>query len=92
MNPLSGDVQVRIGDEVFGRDDHKLGSVVAFDAAFLTVERGLLRKAHYYVPMSAVNACNDGRVYLNVTKGEIEERAWDVPPQIATDAEGASPR
>jgi hypothetical protein len=92
MNPQGGDVQVRVGDTVFGRDDHKLGSVVAYDAAFLTVEHGLLRKSHYYVPMSTVNACNDGRVYLNVTKGEIEERAWDAPPQIGTDAEGASLR
>jgi hypothetical protein len=92
MNPQSGDVQIRVGDTVFGRDDYKLGSVVAYDAAFLTVEHGMLRKSHYYVPRSAVNARNDDHVYLNVTKGEIEERAWDVPPQIATDAEGASLR
>lgn len=90
MNPINEPIQCRVGDEVFGSDDHKIGKVAAFDANVLTVEHGLLSKSHYFVPMSAVNACNDGKVYLNVSKSEVASRGWDVPPMTDTEATGPS--
>jgi hypothetical protein len=88
MYALGEPIQCRVGDEVIGSDDHKIGKVVAFDSDFLTVEHGLLKKSDYYIPMSAVNACNDGKVYLNVSKDEIATQGWDVPPAMDTEAGG----
>ncbi len=64
----------------------KIGKIVAVDPRYLTVEHGLLSKSQHYIPTSAVNACNAGKVYLNVTKDAIAGAAWDVPPALVTDA------
>ncbi len=88
MESLRDPIQCRPGDEVYTVDDHKLGKVIAYDARFLTVEKGLLRKEDYYVPMSAVNSCNEGKVYLNVGKDDIRAQHWDAPPPMPTDAAG----
>ncbi len=84
----SGEFQCRIGDEVFDAGEHKIGKVIAFDTRVLTVEHGLLRKDDYYIPISAVNACNDGKVYLNVAKDDIEAQGWNAPPIVPTEADG----
>lgn len=90
MDPLAtGEIQCRVGDEVYDAGEHKIGKVVAFDTRFLTVERGLLRKEDFYVPMSAVNSCNDGKIYLNVAKDNISAQGWDAPPPMSTDADGS---
>ena len=62
------------------------GKVVAVDNQYLTVEHGLLSKSNYYIPLTAVNACNAGRVYLNVAKDAVSDSSWDVPPAMMTDA------
>jgi len=86
MVDTSPSLNLQVGDAVYSADDHKIGTVKAFDAAFITVEHGLLRKSDYYIPVEAVNAQSDGSVYLNVSKDEIDSRDWDVPPLIETDA------
>mgnify|MGYP000539461115 CR=1 FL=1 len=50
------------------------------------VEHGLISKGQYFVPTSAVNACAEGTVYLNVGKDEVTHAGWDTPPPVATDA------
>jgi hypothetical protein len=79
-------INLQVGDTVYSADDHKIGTVKAFDANYITVEHGLLLKSDYFVPLSAVNAQSNGSVYLTVTKNEIGERGWDAPPLIETDA------
>jgi hypothetical protein len=86
MDPTTVQLTCRPGDEVVSSDDHKIGKVVAFDTNVLTVEHGLLSKSQHFIPTSAVNACNDGKVYLNVTKDAVSNAGWDVAPAIATDA------
>ena len=86
MDPMTRGLTCRAGDDVITSDDHKLGKLVAFDANVLTVEHGLLSKSHYFVPTSAVNACGDGKVYLNVTKDAASHAGWETPPAMATDA------
>ena len=90
MDPTTGQLQCRAGDEVMSADDHKLGKIVAADPHFLTVEHGLLSKSRYFVPMSAVNACGDGKVYLNVSKDDATHAGWDTPPSTASDAANPS--
>jgi hypothetical protein len=85
----SGELQCHVGDEVFDAAGHKVGKVVAFDTRVLTVEHGMLRKGDYYIPVTAVNTCSEGQAYLNVAKEHIEQQGWDVPPMVATEADGA---
>lgn len=88
MDPLArGEIQCRVGDEVYDASEHKVGKVVAHDTRYLTVEHGLLHKEDYYIPMSAVNSCTDGNVYLNVAKGDIQAQGWDAPPPMPSDAD-----
>ena len=88
MDTRSEPIQCRPGDEVISGDDHKIGKVTAFDQHYLTVEHGLLHKSAYFIPIGAVNACNDRKVYLNVAKDDIARQGWDMPPLLATDAGG----
>jgi hypothetical protein len=76
----------QVGDAVYSADDHKIGTVKAFDTEYITVEHGLLLKSDYFIPVSVVNAQSNGSVYLTVTKNEVNERGWDSPPLIPTDA------
>jgi len=86
MDPTTSEFQCRPGDEVHSLDDHKMGKVVAADTRFLTVERGLLSKTQYFIPLSAVDSCNDKRVYLKMTKDQVEQAGWNVPPVMAAEA------
>lgn len=86
MTEMPNQFAAHIGDTVFSADDHKLGVVKAVDARYLTVEHGLLKKSDYFIPISTVNAQSGGSLYLNVTKEEIEDRGWDAPPLIETEA------
>jgi hypothetical protein len=80
MDPTSSDFQCRPGDEVHSLDDSKMGKVIAVDTKFLTVERGLLSKTQYFVPLSAVDACTDKKVYLKMSKDQVEQAGWNVRP------------
>jgi len=82
MDPITDQLLCRPGDEVHSSDDHKMGKVVAADTKFLTVEHGLLSKSQYFIPTSAVNACSDGKVYLNMSKSQVAHSHWDTPPAV----------
>jgi hypothetical protein len=70
----------QIDDEVFGCDDAKLGKVKEVRPTHLVVSKGLLVHTDYYVPTSAINSCEGGKLYLNVTKDEATQCGWDQPP------------
>lgn len=80
MDPTTSEFQCRSGDEVHSLDDAKMGKVVAVATKYLTVERGLLSKTQYFVPLSAVDACTDKKVYLKLTKDQVEHAGWNLPP------------
>jgi hypothetical protein len=86
MDSMAGQLKCRTGDAVHSSDDHKIGKVVAADAKFLTVEHGFVIKSRYFVPQSAVNTCGSGQVHLNLTKAQIAQAMWDVPPAMGTEA------
>ncbi len=87
MDPLTQQIIARLGDEVHSSDDHKMGKVLGIDKRFLIVQRGLIGKKQYFIPMSAVNDCNNGKVYLNMTKEQADPANWDAPPVAETGAE-----
>ncbi len=86
MTDMANQMAVQVGDTVHSADDHKIGTVKAFDAKFLTVEHGLLLKSDYFIPLTAVNSQSNGSVFLNVDKDEIGSLGWDAPPILDTDA------
>ena len=90
MDTMREGVQPQPDDEVFSADEKKLGKVVAVDARFLTVEHGRIGKSQYFIPTSAVDACHDGKVYLNVAKDAVASMGWDELPPVTTDADGVS--
>jgi uncharacterized protein (TIGR02271 family) len=75
------------GTEVIAADGDKVGKVVAVDPSYLVVEKGWLFPTDYYVPRNAINAYDGEKVYLDVTKDQALNQAWDVPP-TAPVAEG----
>lgn len=86
MQPLREEIRCQPGDDVVGSDDHKIGKVTAVDPRYLTVQHGLLSKSNYYIPTDNINACADGKVYLNVAKDAVANAGWDMIPSMATDA------
>jgi len=70
----------RVGDDVYGCDDHKLGRIKAVTPTHLVVEKGLLLHTDYHVPLQAVANVEGGTVYLDVTRDEALHRGWDRPP------------
>ncbi len=69
------------GDEVFGADDHQLGKVKEVFPTYVVVEQGMLFHHDYFIPTSAINTCEGGKVYLNVTKDEALHRGWETVPE-----------
>jgi hypothetical protein len=89
MEPTIEQRQSAIGDEVVGSDEGKIGTVQAIGGAHITVEKGLIRKEHLYIPTAAINNVADGRVYLTVTKDDALNQGWDFPPVVPTEADGS---
>ena len=86
---------IRDGDDVYGSDGEKVGSVVAVEQDFLVVEKGWFFPTDYYIPLNAVASYEEGRITLNVTKESALDQGWDAEPvlvntgtttSIATDA------
>ncbi len=68
------------GDEVYGIDGGKVGSVVAAQPHYVVVEKGLFFQTDYYVPTEAIASYDDGKVYLLVTKDQVLNHGWDAEP------------
>jgi uncharacterized protein (TIGR02271 family) len=70
------------GDEVFGSDGEKVGTVADVQPSYLVVEKGFFFPTDYYIPLSAVTLAEAGQVYLMVTKDAALNSGWDVVPDL----------
>lgn len=81
---------IKHGWEVYDTEGERVGDVEDIRNNHLVVSRGFLFTTERYIPVAAIRDVEDSRVYLNVTKQEIEARGWDVeaPPEsgLATPA------
>jgi hypothetical protein len=68
------------GWEVVGVDGQKVGVVKDIEPDYVVVGRGLLFTTERFVPVDAISAVEPGRVFLNVTRDEIDNRGWTTPP------------
>ena len=72
------------GDEVFGSDNEKVGTVADVQPNYIVVEKGFFFPTDYYIPLSAVTLAEAGQVYLMVTKDAALNSGWDVVPELTT--------
>jgi len=82
--PTGGYWEIDHGWDVFGSDGEKVGDVSDVQTHYITVSKGLLFKTDLYIPVSAITAVEHDRVYLNVTKDQIEAQGWDRIPEVDT--------
>ena len=76
-------LSIRGGQDVFGADGEKVGSVSNMEGDYIVVSKGFFFPTDYYIPTSAINSVDDDGVYLNVTKDEALNQGWDTMP-VAT--------
>jgi uncharacterized protein (TIGR02271 family) len=82
MSWSTGSSQVNIGDDVYGSDGDKVGTVAEVQPSYLVVEKGFFFPTDYYIPMSAVSSASDGQIYLNVAKDAALNSGWDTVPDV----------
>jgi uncharacterized protein (TIGR02271 family) len=68
------------GWDVFGSDGEKVGDVSDVREGYIVVSKGWLFPSERYVPTDAIGRVEHDRVYLSVSKDEIDARGWDRAP------------
>src|SRR5829696_8027238 len=76
--------QINVGDDVYGSDGDKVGTVAEVQSGYIVVEKGFFFPTDYYIPMSAIASAGDGQVNLNVTKDAALNSGWETVPDTGT--------
>jgi uncharacterized protein (TIGR02271 family) len=84
---------VQRGWTVYDTSDEKIGDIADIGPTYLLVQKGLLFIKDLYIPASAITETDaaNGRVHVNVAKGDVDAMGWEEPPvgdATATDAAG----
>jgi uncharacterized protein (TIGR02271 family) len=82
MSSSSHSKQINVGDDVYGSDGDKIGSVAEVQSSYLVVEKGFFFPTDYYIPMSAVSSASNGQITLNVAKDAALNSGWDTVPDV----------
>ena len=72
--------QISVGNEVYGSDGDKVGTVADVQSSYIVVEKGFFFPTDYYIPMSAVSSASAGQITLNVAKDAALNSGWDTVP------------
>src|SRR5215210_643628 len=84
MGWSTGSSQINVGDDVYGSDGDKVGTVNEVQPSYIVVEKGFFFPTDYYIPMSAVVSAGNGQVTLNVAKDAALNSGWDTVPDTGT--------
>src|SRR5215216_471034 len=84
MSWSAGSNQITVGDDVYGSDGDKVGTVNEVQPSYIVVEKGFFFPTDYYIPMSAVTSAGNGQVTLNVGKDAALNSGWDTVPDTDT--------
>src|SRR4051794_36088007 len=73
---------IQRGWTVYDTSDEKIGDIADIGSGYVLVQKGLLFIKDLYIPDSAITETDDanGRVYVNVAKGDVDSMGWDQPP------------
>ena len=77
QNPLE------VGASVYGSDGSKIGDIAEIQNDYFVIEKGFIFTTDLYIPNSAVASHADDGYHLSMTKGEIENGDWSVPPTLS---------
>jgi uncharacterized protein (TIGR02271 family) len=72
--------QLQQGWDVYGADGEKVGDVSELHEGYFIAKQGLIFSHEHYIPFSAISRVEHDRVYLAVTKDQIEAQGWDQAP------------
>jgi uncharacterized protein (TIGR02271 family) len=72
--------QINVGDDVYGSDGDKVGTVAEVQSSYIVVEKGFFFPTDYYIPTSAIASASDGQVNLNLAKDAALNSGWDTVP------------
>ena len=67
------------GLQLYSSDEEKIGHIDEINPEFFIVSKGLLGRQKLYLPRTGNERTEDDRVYLAMTKQEIESRDWSEP-------------
>jgi hypothetical protein len=84
MSSSSYTSQISLGDEVYGSDGDKVGTVAEIQPTYIVVEKGFFFPTDYYIPTSAIASASGGQVYLSTTKDAALNSGWDTVPDVQT--------
>ena len=84
MDSRQGQWTIDKDNDVVGSDGSKIGSIVAVHPRYIVVDNGFFFPTDYYIPTSAIDDVEDGRVHLNVTKDQALDQSWEAPPSEET--------
>jgi uncharacterized protein (TIGR02271 family) len=90
MSSSSYASQINVGDDVYGSDGDKVGSVDEVQSGYLVVEKGFFFPTDYYIPTSAIASASGGQVYLSTTRDAALNSGWDTVPDVQTTASAAT--
>jgi uncharacterized protein (TIGR02271 family) len=83
--------QIQQGWDVYDANEEKIGDVSQVSADALVVSKGLFFPKDRYVPASSIVRIERDRVFLDLTKADLDAERWDAPKQAAsTHADTAS--
>jgi uncharacterized protein (TIGR02271 family) len=70
------------GCPVFDAIGNRVGTASEYNpqGGYLLVQKGWLFHRDVYVPLSAIGNQDANGIYLNMTKNDLENQNWDVPP------------
>jgi uncharacterized protein (TIGR02271 family) len=74
--------QISVGDDVYGSDGDKVGTVAEVQSGYIVVEKGFFFPTDYYIPLSAIASASGGQVYLSTTRDAALNSGWDVVPDV----------
>ena len=82
--------QISVGDDVYGSDGDKVGTVAEVQSGYIVVEKGFFFPTDYYIPSSAIASASGGQVYLSTTRDAALNSGWDTVPDVQTTAAAAT--
>jgi uncharacterized protein (TIGR02271 family) len=90
MSSSSYASQISVGDDVYGSDGDKVGTVAEVQPGYIVVEKGFFFPTDYYIPTSAVASASGGQVSLSTTRDAALNSGWDTVPDVQTTAAAAT--
>lgn len=80
MSNIVDRTAIETGWDVYGSDGGHIGSVNEVGDDYILVQKGIIFVHDLFIPVSAIERVEGDSVYLQITKGDVENRGWDQPP------------